>query len=85
MIDSEPAEQLELAEQLLCLLRQAHKESDEGEGSGPARTTSVLASAVGQPKERVQARLEALKVEGKVKEPADPVRPNTWMIVLPSN
>lgn len=85
MTDYELAEQLELDEQLLSLLQQAYRESDEGKGSGPARTTSALASSVGQPKERVQIRLEALEAERKVKRPPDPVRPYTWMIVLPSD
>jgi len=85
MTDYELAEQLELDEHLLGLLRKAHEESEKGEGSGPARTTSALASTVGQPKERVQARLEALEAERKVKRPPDPVRPDTWMIVLPSD
>jgi len=86
MTDPELDEQLlALDEQLLSLLRQAHKESDEGKGSGSARTTSALASSVGQPKARVQTRLEVLEAERKVKEPSAPVRPNTWMIVPPSD
>lgn len=72
-------EDYDLDEQLLSVLRQAW-EADE---ANRTRTTSDLASSVGESEERVQTRLEAMEAEGKVKR--SPVAPDRWMIVVPSD
>jgi hypothetical protein len=72
----------ELDDGLLRLLRQAREDEEDGKTNDRATMCSDLAAQLGQPGERVHARLQELAI-GKVTE--SEAIPDAWMIVLPSD
>lgn len=72
----------DLDDELLRLLRQARQDEEGGRTNDRAMMCSDLAARLGQPGERVHARLQQLAI-GKVTE--SEAIPDAWMIVLSSD